>query len=824
VATAERIISPGVFANERDQSFLPVGIGAIGAALIGPTLLGPAFVPSFVNGYSDFETYYGGTYEQSYLPYAVRSYLANAGSATIVRVLGTGGYSLKHPVGIVAKIPNFDVEGAPISGSFQRRLISFLHPTFVITSDDSVPLFNKTVLVQNNDDFVITLSGSFATDTSTFTNALNENGVAVSASIDPDSTSYIGDIYGHNPYGTRAVYNYVSFANDARAIIDDLGYVPDIEIETGTNASEWDFTDDYQVASTPWITSQKVGGMVTDMFKFHTLSHGIHANYQLKIGIANVRAAGTIAGSEYGEFDVVIRYVDQSKLPQTPFRYDDDDLRPNIVEQFRCNLDPNSPRFISRVIGDRFVTVDANGKVIINGDYASKSKFVRVEVTEAVTNAAIPTTYLPFGFRALHSPIPEGFTQPAAATYVQDQAVNGLFNRRVYYGFDYDFGESDNFNYLKPLPTISRRVLGNNVDFYLGDYDQNISANYPTPTNPYFGAIDLTSNTSPDTRKFMVPFQGGFDGHKPHLQKKVGVHMIAQNTQGFDISSTAASGYTAYKKALDTISNADEFDINMLVTPGVVHSLHSPITNYAKEVCEERGDAFYVMDSVAIYDNIATAVSTVEALDTNYAATYYPWVKVLDVDRNKPVWVPPSVVLPGVIAFNDRVAAEWFAPAGLNRGGLTEVIEARTRLTQTERDVLYEGRINPIATFPATGVAVWGQKTLQGRPSALDRINVRRLLIAAKKFIATSTRFLVFEQNTSQTRSRFLNIVNPYLESIQQRQGLFSFRVIMDDTNNTPDIIDRNILYGQLFLQPTRTAEFIILDFNIQSTGAAFTA
>jgi phage tail sheath protein FI len=320
----------------------------------------------------------------------------------------------------------------------------------------------------------------------------------------------------------------------------------------------------------------------------------------------------------------------------------------------------------------------------------------------------------------------------------------------------------------------------------------------------------------------MLPFQGGFDGHKPNLQKKTGTYMLSGNTQGFDISTTSADGYDSYKKAIDAVSNPDEFDINMIVTPGVVHSLHSPITTYAKDVCEDRGDAFYVMDLVGINENIAAAKSTTEGFDSNYAATYYPWVKILDFDRNKPIWVPPSVVLPGVIAFNDRVAAEWFAPAGLNRGGLTEVIEVKTRLTHAERDELYESRINPIAVFPSTGVCVWGQKTLQGRPSALDRINVRRLLIAAKKFIASATRYLVFEQNTTQTRTRFLNIVTPYLESIQQRQGLYAFRVIMDESNNTPDIIDRNILYGQLFLQPAKTAEFIILDFNIQSTGAAF--
>ena len=805
----ERIVSPGVFTVEKDLSFLPQGIGQIGAALIGPTLKGPAFVPTVVEGYNDFVTKFGGTYEQSYLPYTAKSYLNNAGSATIVRVLGSGGYSLDYPVALVA------------TGSWGKRLINVLHPTFVVTSADTVDLFDKSTLASNDSgSFVLTLSGSFTTDTSTFTNAIDQNGTAFSASINPNSTSFIGDLYGYNPYGTNAVYNYVMFAKQASASLAADGATTLI-IETGSAAS-WDFTNDYLEASTPYITSQKVGATATNLFKFHTLSHGIHANYEVKVAIANVRAAGTIAGSEYGDFDVIVRYVDQSKVYNSPFTYEDEDLRPNVVESFKCNLDPNSPRYIARVIGDRYVTITSAGKVVVNGDYSNKSNFVRVEVTDAVKNGATSPTLVPFGFRAPASPIPSDFTQPAAASYVTAQTAGGAYNRRVYFGFNYDFATTDNFNYLRPLPVTAKQTTGSNTDFYLGDYNQAAGANYPSATSAYSGSINLTSNTSIDTRKFIVPFQGGFDGHKPNLQKKTGTYIVAGNTQGFDISSTSAAGYTSYKKALDTISNADEFDINMVVTPGVLHSLHSSITTYAKDVCEDRGDAFYVMDTVGIDDNIATAVSTVEGFDSNYTATYYPWVKVLDFDRNKPVWVPPSVVLPGVIAFNDRVSAEWFAPAGLNRGGLTEVIEVKTRLTQTERDDLYEARINPIAVFPSTGVCVWGQKTLQGRPSALDRINVRRLLIAAKKFIASATRYLVFEQNTTQTRTRFLNIVNPYLESIQQRQGLYAFRVIMDESNNTPDIIDRNILYGQLYLQPARTAEFIILDFNIQNTGAAF--
>lgn len=806
----ERIVSPGVFTNENDLSFLPQGIGAIGAALIGPTMKGPAFVPTIVNGYSDFVTKFGGTYEQSYLPYTAKNYLNNAGSATIVRVLGSGGYSLKHPIALVA------------TGSWGKKLITLLHPTFVVTNADSDSLFAKSAITGNaSGSFVLTVSGGFTTDVSSFTNATNENGLAFSSSIDPENTSFVGDLFGYNPYGTHAVYNYVNFKKQASASLAADGATT-ILIETGSAGSPWDFTTDYLEASTPYVTSQKVGAIKQDLFKFHTLSHGIHANYEVKVGIANIRPAGTIAGSEYGDFDVVVRFVDQSKLPQTPFTSEDEDIRPSVVEQFKCNLDPNSPKYISRVVGDRYITITDEGKVVVNGDYSNKSKYIRVEVTEAVANGAISPNLVPFGFRAPISPIPSAFTQPAAASYVTAQSVGGAYNRRVYWGFNYDFANTDNFNYLRPLPIAANQTTGSNIDFYLGDYEQNPGANFPSSATAYSSSIDLTTNTALDTRKFMLPFQGGFDGHKPNLQKKTGVHIIAGNTQGFDISTTSADGYTAYKKAIDTISNADEFDINMIATPGVLHQLHSSVTTYAADMCENRGDAFYVMDSTGISDNIATAVSTTEGLDTNYAATYYPWVKILDFDRNKPIWVPPSVVLPGVIAFNDRVSAEWFAPAGLNRGGLTEVVEVKTRLTQTERDTLYEARINPIAVFPSTGVCVWGQKTLQGRPSALDRINVRRLLIAAKKFIASSTRYLVFEQNTSQTRTRFLNIVNPYLESIQQRQGLYAFRVIMDESNNTPDIIDRNILYGQLYLQPAKTAEFIILDFNIQSTGAAF--
>jgi phage tail sheath protein FI len=215
-------------------------------------------------------------------------------------------------------------------------------------------------------------------------------------------------------------------------------------------------------------------------------------------------------------------------------------------------------------------------------------------------------------------------------------------------------------------------------------------------------------------------------------------------------------------------------------------------------------------------------INSVSGINSNYAATYHPWIKVLDTSSNKTIWVAPSVLIPGVYAFNDRVGAEWYAPAGLNRGGVPGAVQVRSRLSKSDRDDLYESRVNPIATFPGQGIVVWGQKTLQTQASAFDRINVRRLLIAVKKFIASTSRYLVFEPNVDATRNRFLGIVNPYLANIQERNGLFAFRVIMDDTNNTPDLIDRNILVGDLYLQPTRTAEFIKLAFNVLPTGASF--
>jgi hypothetical protein len=613
-------------------------------------------------------------------------------------------------------------------------------------------------------------------------------------------------------------YLYTFFATAASAsLAADPACI--IELQSGS----FDFSDSFLEAQTPWIISQRVNGVSQNLFKLHTITDGVHANYETKIAISNIKPAGTVAGSEYGSFTIAIRAVDQTKLTAvgSPYTTTDSDVRANVLESYdNVNLDPNSARYISRVIGDRYLTF-ASGKVIANGDYPNKSKYVYVEVDDNVAKGVYSVELVPFGFAALYNPTPSVFTSVPAASFVATQTVNGTYNKRKFFGFDYDLSLTDNINYLKPTPKTNA-TTGSNANFLLTNFNQEAGASYPTAAAPYSGSIDLTNNTLIDSRKFIVPFHGGSDGIQPNRRILVGADIVASNTQGYDLRSNSAKDYSVYKNAIDAVSNPDELDINMLVLPGVIQQYHSAVVDYAANMCLDRGDTFLVFDAAGLTANIATVTGEVEAFDNNYAATYYPWVKILDAGINKPVWVPPSVVIPGVLAFNDRVAAEWYAPAGLNRGGLTSVLDAYTRLTHAERDELYEGRVNPIATFPGQGVCVWGQKTLQAKPSALDRINVRRLLIAVKKYIASATKYLVFEQNTAATRNRFLNICNPYLESVQQRQGLYSFRVVMDESNNTPDVIDRNIMYGQIFLQPSKTAEFIIIDFNILPTGAAF--
>jgi len=617
---------------------------------------------------------------------------------------------------------------------------------------------------------------------------------AYTCSFKASDSNSLTNIFGEDKDGNQPCYLWVNFKDKANEL---SGSSPSLE-KVNLN-----FQTSYKEASTPSILSQDGA----TLFTVKTLSHGNNSNDELKISISNVKWPGSVPGSDYGSFNLQVRKYWDGNSPEG-------DLRPIILEQYNnVSLDPDSPNYFPRAIGDRYVEVDDNGKLTLQGDWPNKSKYIRVDNYKG---AAPLVNHIPWGFSAYKVPF-DGETSTTTAiptiSFVESQESDNQFNSRVHFGVD--FGSYDTRQYHKPLPTLAEaeNATGSNIAFTLeGKTSDGKTLKYGDAANTPIGA-----------RQFSVGFQGGYDGFAPQRVVKMDGDITNGNTQGWDLSGVGTdTDYASFKKAINAISNPDEFDINMLVVPGVDALNHSSVTTYAKNMCEDRGDTFYIMDLCNKGTGISTATGTATSFDTNYAATYYPWVRILDTSTGKLIWVPPSVVMAGVIAFTDKVSHEWFAPAGLLRGGLSDVIEAETRLTHDERDELYENRVNPIATFPGQGVVVWGQKTLQGKPSALDRVNVRRLLIKLKKFIASSTKFLVFEQNTAATRNRFLNIVNPFLEQVQQNSGLSAFKVVMDETNNTPDIVDRNILFGQIYIQPTRTAEFIILDFNIMPTGATF--
>jgi hypothetical protein len=436
----------------------------------------------------------------------------------------------------------------------------------------------------------------------------------------------------------------------------------------------------------------------------------------------------------------------------------------------------------------------------------------------------------------------QGALQSGSANNLRWQIVNsntasGTFNLLVRRGDDNTnvpivLETWTNLSLDPTQPNYIEKVIGNQI-FGVGDSTNTFvtaSGNYPNKSNyitiksvnfktpNYF---DNNGNFKPQyTSSLPANVSGSFGGASGSL------FVGAANKYYQDITATNIQGLisTDYSTAISLMSNQDEYAYNVIIAPGLAYQDTNSKTQLATLInnTQNRGDAIAVVDMVRYGQDINTVTGTANTLDTSYASTYWPWLQTVDPITGEFTWVPASTMIPAVYVNNDNIAAPWFAPAGLNRGGILNAIRAERKLTNSNRDTLYQNKVNPLATFPGTGVVVYGQKTLQTKASSLDRVNVRRLLIALKTKISEIANTLTFEQNTIATRTSFISQVNPYLASVQQQQGLYAFKVIMDDSNNNAETIDRNQLVGQIYLQPTKTAEFIYLDFNILPTGATF--
>ena len=466
---------------------------------------------------------------------------------------------------------------------------------------------------------------------------------------------------------------------------------------------------------------------------------------------------------------------------------------------------------------------------LVDADIANQNVFTLETLTEgAIANSGTTT--------GTNGTLTSGSKDNLRWEIVQPDTAKGTFSLLIRRGDDTNTSKTvletwtdlsldpNALNYIEKVIGNSKQVVANDgSDYYIkneGTY--NTLSQFVRVKSVSKKTLNYFDNNGDAKTEFTgsIPLasSGSFTGATgtPFVGRAANFY---ETIDGTDTQGLVADNYT---NSINLLNNKDLYNYNVITAPGLTRQSHSsPLTTLVNN-SQTRGDNLSVIDLRNYNSTLATVTAGASAVDSSYAAAYWPWLQTLDPDTGQQVWVPASTMIPGVYAFNDRAGEAWFAPAGLNRGGLSTVLRTERALTNGNRDTLYSSNVNPIATFPNTGVVVFGQKTLQKKASALDRVNVRRLLIALKNYISQIGDNLVFEQNTIATRNNFLAQVNPYLASVQQRQGLYAFKVVMDDSNNTPDVIDRNQLVGQIYIQPTRTAEFIYLDFNLQPTGATF--
>jgi len=859
---AETLISPGVLARENDQSFITQQPVQVGAAIVGPTVKGPVEQPTVVTSYSDYQNRFGTTFESGSLDYtfftsiAAYNYFNNGGNTLLV-------------TRVVNNPSTWNYASASVDGEETGNVVTNTNLLNSITSGG----VGGTAFVANSVATTTSGNGTGITldvETSSANGKLLTDADALLPSIDTNTTiagagTYTGVSFNTSGNGTGALATVVVTGNTAPTVTSitvttpGLGYeatdtlsIPAGALGTGQLINADDVTSD---SSLPTIGTYNTPTVVAQ-----TTSTGTGTGATFTITGDGVSAISTVVvasiGTGYAVGDEI--QIDKIDLIAAGFT----GAQGNLIVTVSASMIQNSGIVdFTLVAGDLLiepveVEVNVAGAGYVIGDTVVVAKALIGNPTADLTitlTADDIVNLISFELEAIDKGVIWNNTgsvlsQAAMESGSSDNirweistanTSSGTFSLLVRRGNDTQNNKVvlESWNNLSLDPTQDNfitKVIGDEKYNYQsnGNYLQ-VSGSYPnasryirvksvnklTPNyldnagnakDQYTGSIPIVGSGS---------YNGSFAGGVGNVVPSTRTMNMYQYIDANDSQGLVGSDYT---NMLNLLSNQDNYQFNSYFLPGLTNDTHTSQITTAINNTQQRGDNILVIDPVPYASNITATTTEAASRNTSYATMYWPWLQIIDPDLGDRVWVPASTMIGGVYAYNDSVSEPWFAPAGINRGGLTNVVRAERQLPAASRDALYEENINPIATFPGTGVVVYGQKTLQRQASALDRVNVRRLLIALKSYIGQVAQTLVFEQNTAATRNNFLAAVNPYLESVQQRQGLYAFKVVMDDSNNTPDVIDRNQLVGAIYLQPTRTAEFIYLDFNVLPTGATF--
>ena len=937
-----KFVSPGVFTREIDQSQLPTEDSTPGPVIIGRLPQGPAMEPVAIRSFEEYVQVFGdpvpgratgdvwrnGNYQgPTYAAYAAQAYLRNSTDGiTVIRLAGLQDkYADTSSAGAEAgwETATTSVTRTENGGAFGLFLCQTGSGTGKEAHLAAVFYVNKTGSVELSGTLAdgataVGTAGLFNTSSADSTSGPTHRVVVKDGAgaevyktefnFDPSSRRFIRNVFNTNPQTVNtAVVPSASVSLGGRYYWLGESYESHIQkkIEDGTLAAnslglllpfthnaKANYISEFESASTGWFFAQDLGDRAAfdaadaqKLFKVHALEPGKWVQNNIKVSIQDLTYSRSTSGrNNYSTFTLVLRSASDTDKNQV------------VVERFsNLDLNPLSDNYIAKRIGDRRTTWNEETRVMTEfGEYDNRSKYIRIEVLDAVANGTLDPAMLPFGVEGPNKfkdvTIDGSGISPSNIVENGSSAPGSLWSSGLTGSLTGDYTASLKFPEMVVRKSSSAGDLYNQADAYYGaqadaylenedayssrqfapgwaDMVQRLSGEDTTTiAEPMWRVTldDIIQNSDNTTyylsgsrqlgtslsavsgwqevvddgiNRFTAPLFGGLDG--------LDVREIEpfRNSGMSDATRTKSYAFNTVKAAIEMINDPEIVPMNMATIPGITNK---GLTRNLVETCEQRGDALAIIDLPNVYtpftEGTASAgdaergsVSQVagdlvdEQIDSSYGCTYYPWVQIQDTaTSNSRVWVPPSVVALGTMASSAAQSEVWFAPAGFNRGGLSQgaaglpVLNVSQKLTSRERDTLYDANINPIASFPNEGIVVFGQKTLQITPSALDRINVRRLMIFVKKEISRMASGLLFDQNVEQTWSRFTGQVNPFLDNIKNNFGLDDFKVLLDETTTTPDLIDRNTIYAKIFLKPTKAVEFFAIDFVITNSGASF--